>query len=101
AKQIPSDSWAERLPNPSPHDELGPLAAVFNQTLQRLDNSFAVLKRFTADASHELRTPLPALRSVGEVALRQGDNPVALRETIGSMLEEAERLNDLIESLLT
>ena len=101
AKQITSESLAERLPNPNPHDELGQLAAVFNQTLQRLENSFAELKRFTADASHELRTPLTALRTVGEVALRQGDNPAALRETIGSMLEEAQRLNDLIESLLT
>src|SRR5438132_295372 len=101
AKQITSESLAERLPNANPHDELGQLAAVFNQTLQRLENSFAELKRFTADASHELRTPLTALRTVGEVALRQGDNPAALRETIGSMLEEAQRLNDLIESLLT
>ncbi len=101
AKQITSESLAERLLNPNPHDELGQLAAVFNQTLQRLENSFTELKRFTADASHELRTPLTALRTVGEVALRQGDNPTALRETIGSMLEEAQRLNDLIESLLT
>ena len=100
AKQITSESLTERLPNPNPHDELGQLAAVFNQTLERLENSFAELKRFTADASHELRTPLTALRTVGEVALRQGDNPAALRETIGSMLEEAQRLNDLIESLL-
>jgi heavy metal sensor kinase len=101
AKKITSESLAERLPNPNPHDELGQLAAVFNQTLERLENSFAELKRFTADASHELRTPLTALRTVGEVALRQGDNPLALRENIGSMLEEAQRLNDLIESLLT
>jgi heavy metal sensor kinase len=101
AKKITSESLAERLPNPNPHDELGKLAAVFNQTLQRLENSFAELKRFTADASHELRTPLTALRTVGEVALRQGNDPTALRETIGSMLEEAQRLNDLIESLLT
>lgn len=101
ARQITSESLGERLPVRNPHDELGQLATVFNQTLQRLENSFAELKRFTADASHELRTPLTALRTVGEVALRQGDNPAALRETIGSMLEEAQRLNDLIESLLT
>lgn len=101
ARTITSESLGERLPNPNPHDELGQLASVFNDTLQRLENSFSELKRFTADASHELRTPLTALRTVGEVALRQGDNPAALRETIGSMLEEAQRLNDLVESLLT
>lgn len=101
ARTITSESLSARLPNPNPHDELGQLATVFNATLERLENSFAELKRFTADASHELRTPLTALRTVGEVGLSQMDNPVALRETIGSMLEEAQRLNDLIEALLT
>ena len=100
-RKITSESLSERLPNPNPHDELGQLAAVFNQTLQRLENSFVELKRFTADASHELRTPLTALRAVGEVALCHGDNPIALRDSISSMLEEAQRLNDLIDSLLT
>lgn len=100
ARQITSESLSRRLPNPSPHDELGQLATVFNETLQRLENSFESLKRFTADASHELRTPLTALRTVGEVALREGGDAKALRETIGSMLEEAQRLNDLIDTLL-
>lgn len=100
ARTISSESLGDRLPVPNPHDELGQLATVFNQTLQRLERSFVELKRFTADASHELRTPLTALRTVGEVALRQSSNPAALRETIGSMLEEAQCLSDLIESLL-
>lgn len=98
ARKISSESLGDRLPVPNPHDELGQLATVFNQTLQRLERSFVELKRFTADASHELRTPLTALRTVGEVALRQSSNPAALRETIGSMLEEAQCLSDLIES---
>ncbi len=100
ARKITSESLGERLPVRNPYDELGQLAAVFNQTLERLERSFGELKRFTADASHELRTPLTALRTVGEVALAQRNSPVSFRETIGSMLEEAQRLNDLIESLL-
>jgi signal transduction histidine kinase len=48
---------------------------VFNDTLARLEASFAELQRFTADASHELRSPLTALRAVGEVALRDGNDP--------------------------
>jgi two-component system, OmpR family, sensor kinase len=101
ARRITSESLSERLPNPNPSDELGGLATVFNETLTRLEASFAELQRFTADASHELRSPLTALRAVGEVALRDGDDSTVLRETIGSMLEEAQRLTDLVDALLT
>lgn len=100
ARRITSESLDQRLPNPNPHDELGQLAKVFNETLQRLENSFESLKRFTADASHELRTPLTALCTVGEVALRDTGDAKAMRETVGSMLEEAQGLNDLIDSML-
>ena len=101
ARRISSESLSKRLPNPNPNDELGRLATVFNDTLARLEASFAELQRFTADASHELRSPLTALRAVGEVALRDGNDPATLRETIGSMLEEAQRLTDLVDALLT
>ena len=100
-RRITSESLSQRLPNPNPNDELGRLATVFNETLSRLEASFAELQRFTADASHELRSPLTALRAVGEVALRDGNDPATLRETIGSMLEEAQRLTDLVDALLT
>lgn len=95
AKNITSESLTQRLPVANPHDELGQLAAVFNDTLHRLETSFSELRRFTADASHELRTPLTALRAVGEEALREHDHPA-----VSSMLEEAQRLEELIESLL-
>jgi heavy metal sensor kinase len=101
ARRISSESLSKRLPNPNPNDELGGLATVFNETLARLEASFAELQRFTADASHELRSPLTALRAVGEVALHDGNDSMALRETIGSMLEEAQRLTDLVDALLT
>lgn len=101
ARRITSESLEARLPNPNPHDEFGQLATVINDTLGRLDNSFNELRRFTADASHELRTPLTALRTVGEVALRRPDDPTALREALQSMLEEAQRLTELTEALLT
>src|SRR5499433_1040842 len=92
ARQITAESLGGRLPVPNPHDELGQLATVFNATLARLENSFAELRRFTADASHELRTPLTALRAVGEVALQRPLDRVAYRDVIGSMLEEVDRL---------
>jgi heavy metal sensor kinase len=99
AQRLSAESLSERLPVSNPHDELGRLATVFNETLQRLENSFAELKRFTADASHELRTPLTAMRAVGEVGLREG-TPAILYDVVGSMLEEVGRMNQLIDRLL-
>ena len=99
ARRLSSSSLRHRLPVSNAQDEIGRVAVVFNETLDRLEDSFAELRRFTADASHELRTPLTAIRAVGEVALRQAD-PQALRDAVGSILEEVARMNRLIDRLL-
>jgi two-component system, OmpR family, sensor kinase len=100
ASRITAVDLGRRLPVSNPHDELGRLASVFNVTLDRLEGSFLALDRFVADASHELRTPLTTLRSVGEVGLRRSRTVEEYREIIGSMLEEAQRLQLLIQRLL-
>lgn len=100
ARFISADRLSERLPVENSKDELGQLAAVFNETFARLEASFDRLKQFTADVSHELRTPLTAIRSVGEVGLEEGRTPEAYTEIIGSMLEETDRLTRLVNTLL-
>jgi signal transduction histidine kinase len=100
AREITAERLSERLPVESPDDEFGQLAMVFNDTFLRLEDSFERLKRFTADASHELRTPLTAIRSVGEVGMHNHLDAAGCREVIGSMLEEADRLTKLVDSLL-
>jgi heavy metal sensor kinase len=100
AEKLTAENLGERLPVENPDDELGQLARVFNLSLARIEESFAQLRRFTADASHELRTPLTAIRTVGEVALQDAHNPDRYREAIGSMLEEVDRLSRLVASLL-
>ena len=101
AEEITAERLSERLPVENPDDELGHVARVLNSTLARLEQSFDQLRRFTSDASHELRTPLTAIRSVGEVGLQKGGSPEYYRDIIGSMLEEANRLTHLVETLLT
>ena len=100
AREINAEHLSARLDVENPRDELGHLAAAFNETLGRLEGSFEQLRRFTSDASHELRTPLTAIRSVGEVGLREHGSAEHYREVIASMLEEAGRLTRLVESLL-
>jgi signal transduction histidine kinase len=85
---------------PNPHDEIGRLAAVINDTFARLESSFDQLRRFTADASHELRTPLSVIRGIGESGLGETRSPAEYKEAIGSMLEEVDRLTTLVDTLL-
>jgi heavy metal sensor kinase len=101
ARSITAERLSDRLPVAHPDDEMGRLATVFNETLARLETSFGQMRQFTADVSHELRTPLTAIRSVGEVGLREHRGDAEYRSIIGSMLEEADRLASLVDRLLT
>jgi signal transduction histidine kinase len=100
AEQITASNLNDRIVVEHPHDELGHMARVLNHLLQRLEQAFAQLQRFTADAAHELRTPLASLRATGEITLQESRNESAYRESIGSMLEETIRLNQTIDGLL-
>lgn len=100
AEMIGAENLSERLPVDDGNDEFSRLAMVFNQTFGRIEDAFTRLKRFTADASHELRTPLAAIRSIGETALHAPADRSDCREAIGSILEESDRLRQLVESLL-
>jgi heavy metal sensor kinase len=100
ARQISDSNLHERLPVENPSDELGRLAITLNELLDRLQDAFERLKQFTYDAAHELRTPLTAIRSTGEVALQKPQDPATYREIIGSILEENNRLTNLVNSLL-
>jgi signal transduction histidine kinase len=100
AEGITAGNLSNRLDVANPDDELGHMARVFNSLLDRLEQTFAQLHRFTADAAHELRTPLAALRTIGEVALEKGQGSEEYRDALGNILEETARLNETISSLL-
>jgi heavy metal sensor kinase len=100
AEGITASNLNQRLIIVNPKDELGQMGRVFNHVLDRLEQAFNQLQRFTADAAHELRTPIASLRTVGEVALEKGQGSAEYQEALSNILEEAERLNETIESLL-
>ena len=100
ARRISADRLHERLTTPNPTDEIGRLTTVINDTFARLESSFDQLRRFTSDASHELRTPLAVVRGLGEAAVAQRRSPEGYEEAIGSMLEEIDRMTNLVETLL-
>ena len=100
ARRITAERLHERLSVRNEHDEIGRLAAVINETFGRLESSFDQLRRFTADASHELRTPLSVIRGIGEAGLGKTRTPAEYKEAMGSMLEEVDRLTNLVDTLL-
>lgn len=81
-------------------NEIGRLAAALNEMLDRLDKSFKQIERFSADASHELKTPLTTIRGEAEVALMSKGISEELRQTFRSIIEETERLSEIVTNLL-
>jgi two-component system heavy metal sensor histidine kinase CusS len=100
AGRIRSTTLGERLPAGEFPAELAALARTFNEMLDRLQESFDRISRFSADIAHELRTPLGNLRGEVEVTLGKARSAEEYQETLSSFLEEAARLSRLIESLL-
>ncbi len=102
AQTISANNLHSRLTVSNKRDEIGSLASVFNDLLERLDNSFEQQKRFMADASHELRTPLVIVRGESEVALsKENRSREDLRESLAIVNDESKRLTKIVEDLFT
>lgn len=89
-----------RLAYEGARDEVGRLAATFDDMLARLQAGFERERRFTADAAHELRTPLTALRGQIEVALTRERTPADYSATLHTLQEQVDRLIRLANDLL-
>jgi two-component system sensor histidine kinase CpxA len=80
-------------------DELGDLARSFDNMALQLDSMVKSHKQLLRDVSHELRSPLARLQIALELARnRSGDRA---RNELDRIEKEAERLNRLIEEVLT
>jgi len=101
AQGITADNLSRRLPMGNYQDELSQMVGCLNQMLDRLDKSFRRVRQFSGDASHELRTPLTILRGETEVTLRWAKTPEEFRDMLTSNMEEIDRMERIIESLLT
>ncbi len=80
-------------------DELGELAASFNQMSADLAQATALRRQMTADIAHDLRSPLTAISGYVE-AMREGVlEPTPARFEV--MYTETQRLKRLVEDLRT
>jgi two-component system heavy metal sensor histidine kinase CusS len=100
ARRISSSNLRERIRPEGYPFELASLAATFNNMLDGLEESFERISRFSADIAHDLRTPVNNIRGEAEVALARARTGEEYRDVLGSCLEEAVRLSNLIGDLL-
>jgi two-component system, OmpR family, heavy metal sensor histidine kinase CusS len=100
ARHISSTNLRERILAEGYPSELASLASTFNQMLDRLEESFERISRFSADIAHDLRTPVNNIRGEAEVALARARTIDEYRDVLESCLEEAVRLSDLVGDLL-
>lgn len=102
ARKIDEDpNSEERLPKLNRTDELGELTDSFNQMLDRMQAYIRQQKQFVGDVSHELRTPVAVIQGHMNMLNRWGkDDPKILQESIDASLQEANRMNHLIQEML-
>jgi two-component system, OmpR family, sensor kinase len=101
AESIRAGTLGHRIQADADSQEYESLVGVLNSMLERLEGSFDMQRRFTADASHELRSPLTALKGEIELALRREREPGEYRRVLASNLQEVDRMTWLAQDLLT
>lgn len=100
-KRIKENGFQERMDGYRQKDELTELSNLFNEMMDKLEQSFIQQKQFVEDASHELRTPVSILEGHLSLLNRWGKkDPEILEESLEASIQEVGRLKRLVVDLL-
>lgn len=100
ARKIAIGDFSVRIDNKS-NDEIGDLCTAINHMADELSNTEAMKNEFISSVSHELRTPLTAIKGWAETLMIDSDsNPETVRKGVGVIVNETERLSQMVEELL-
>jgi len=100
-KRIRATNLSLRLKENARNDELSELTRMFNQMLDRLENSFTLQKNFIHNSSHELKNPLTAILGEAEITLSRQRSQEEYISALEKIKSEAERLDALTQNLLS
>ena len=82
-------------------DELTLLGDEFNDLTDKLNASEGQRRQFVSDASHELKTPLASIKLLSDSILQNDMDMDTVKEFVGDIGNEAERLNRMSSKLLS
>jgi len=99
-KDISSYDLSQRIRAGTGQDEMSQLGNTFNDLLSRLQESFAIQRRFISNASHELSTPLTSVSSQVEVILQKDRSADEYKQVLFSVREDVQQMRQLTKSLL-
>lgn len=100
-KKVGSANLEFRVKETANKDEINELAKSFNHLIEELEQAFILQKTFVANASHELRTPITRVMMSAELALAKEREVSVYQQTLESVLEDTEKINNIITGLLT
>ncbi|MBO5343136.1 MAG: HAMP domain-containing histidine kinase [Ruminococcus sp.] len=82
-------------------DEIGELCSSINHMADELSSAEAMKNEFISSVSHELRTPLTAIKGWAETLMVDGgENPDTMKKGVRVIVNETERLQQMVEELL-
>jgi len=101
AREISKGDFSRRV-KVKGHDELAQMAETLNFMSSELQNLEENRKKFVSDVSHELKTPLATIKLICDsVVSTENPDPEMLRDFLGDLSDEVDRLTRIVERLLT
>lgn len=91
---------AARVPSREGGDALDELVRLVNRMLERIEALVGAMHGSLDAVAHDLRTPLMRLRVSASRALAGSGDAASLREALSDCLEEADRVRDMLDSLM-
>lgn len=100
ARQITEGDLDSRVPVTQRKDEIDRLAGTINHMLDRIQTLVTEIREMGDNIAHDLKSPVTRMRGMAEVTLMTGENLSDYEQMAASIVEDCDRLLDMINTML-